>query len=656
MWEELGTVDWAGLRHNYGSAEDVPSLLNRCAGADAEDAEDAVADLDNLLFHQGGWVCSAATAALPFLVRLAVGSGLPTRCALLDLLAQLASTSVQAAPKQVDPGWSPAWRRVLPEVMGLLADPEPVIRRGAAYLVGVGGWPSDSTLPVLLDAFRTEQDAVTRLDLVLSLGAVAELVPERREEALSLLHALVDSPEPQLRLAAVHALAGINPESSPRRVELAVAAVRDPGVELWQHSSWVDTRVLGVQLWTAKLFPERAVPYALGLLADHPDHEQRIGALAQAGGALSGSRSAVPALLPAIAARLSDPDTEVRYRAVDLLACLGQDARAHADEVADLLGDSAATHSGRETVADSALWALVRMNDSRCVPGLIERIGGSPSGFGPGAGAHVGRGLPYFPQLPSLGELLLQVGDHAEMLLPAVRHQLRRTVDGQLLSRFTEVLAAWGPVADAAVPELLDLLAQDGTWQTAATALGGIGSTGSGGEALLMAHARADGPGASLAAWAYARVGGDPGAALAVLGPAATEGRFPNPDLRRLADLGRHASGYADQLRAMAGRTEDPWVSVEAAHAFWAATGDVEAALPALTSAVQGLAGGTYYPVMLSAVRYLARMGSAARPVGAALCEVAGLDHRLHYFGSWRAFTEDEAIRDAVAELLVATG
>ena len=656
MLEGLGDVDWAGLRHNYGSAQDVPPLLLRCAAPDSEDAERAVADLDNLLVHQGGWVCSAATAVLPFLARMAGASGVRTRCALLDLLAQLAVTSVEAAPKHVDPGWPTAWQQVSPEVTVLLADPDPSIRRGAAYLIGVSGWRQDLTMPLLLDAVRTERDPAVRLDLVLSLGAVS--VPEPSEQVLSLLHSLVDGPEPQLRLAAVHALAGIGSASSDseRRVELAVAAVRDPSVELWRQSSWVGTRVLGVQLWTGKLFPGNAVPYALGLLADHPDHEQRTGALAQAADTLSDSRSTVSALLPAVAARLSDPDTEVRYRSVDLLACLGPSAGEYADVVADLLGDSSAraTRSGRTTVADVALWALARMDDRRCVPGLIERIGGSPSGFGTGGGARIGRGMPYYPDLPTLGELLSSATEHAGTLLPAVRHRLRPKAGGHVLGRFAEVLAAWCTAADSAVPELLDLLEQDSTWQAAATALGGIGPAGHGGSDLLLARARTGGPDAPLAAWAYARVGGDPAAALAVLGPAATEGRFPHPDLLRLADLGQHAAGYADRLRIMAGRTKDPWVSVEAAHALWTATGNAEAALPALMSAVRGLAGGSYYPVTLSAVRYLTRMGPAARPAATALRAVPDLDQRLHYFGNWRAFTEDEAIRGAVADLLAA--
>jgi hypothetical protein len=34
VWDDLGQVRWAGLKHNYGTAEDVPGLLRACAGRD----------------------------------------------------------------------------------------------------------------------------------------------------------------------------------------------------------------------------------------------------------------------------------------------------------------------------------------------------------------------------------------------------------------------------------------------------------------------------------------------------------------------------------------------------------------------------------------------------------------------------------------------
>lgn len=61
----------------------------------------------------------------------------------------------------------------------------------------------------------------------------------------------------------------------------------------------------------------------------------------------------------------------------------------------------------------------------------------------------------------------------------------------------------------------------------------------------------------------------------------------------------------------------DPWTRVEAAHALWAVTGDTENTVPVLTTAVRDLTKGsatTYRPVLLPAVRHLARIGPAALP------------------------------------------
>lgn len=660
MWEGLEAVDWAVLKHNYGSAEDVPGLLRRCEGPDPEDAEEAADELLNLLFHQGGWICPAATAALPFLLGLAAAPRVPSRLTLLELVARLAAEAGKVAERFLDPGWSPAWERALPKVLALLADSEPEIRRGAVGVLGACTSPGTLLLPALLSCRQAESDPVTRLDLVLALGEAVRREPagDRLDEAGTLLTTLLDSPEPQLRLAAIHALAPGDPALATRRLELVLDAVRDPSVDLWRRTSTLECGVQGVQHWTAALYPGSSPVFTLGLLAGHPDEEQRIGALAQAGGLLSRWRSPAEALLPAVVARLDDPVTEVRYRAAELLACLGPAAAGHADAVAGLLDDTAArtTRTG-ETVAEAALWALARMNDPRCLPGLAERLTAARSGFA-SAEAHAG-GDFHFPALPALHEVLIRLPDHAEQLLPVVREQLSTATDVRRLQHLCKALAAWGPAAKAAVPQLLDLLEDDQRWTPAATALAGIGPAGNGGRDLLLARSTAaDGDAtadAELAAWAYWKVGGEPEPALAVLGPAATEGRFPHPALRKLADLGPHAADFADKIRTMTG-ARDSWTRVEAAHALWAATGDTENTVPVLLEVVREPADGTYLPVMLAAVRHLARMAQAARPAVPLLRDIPASDRRLHYFGGWRAFTEDESIRTAVDELLTVTG
>ncbi|GAB2917084.1 HEAT repeat domain-containing protein [Streptomyces heilongjiangensis] len=661
---ELEAVDWAGLKHNYGTAEDVPDLLRRCAGPDPDDAEDAAFDLLNHLYHQGGWVCPAAAAALPFVLRLAAAPQVTPRRTLLELVGRLAAEAGRAEARFLDPRWSAAWERHLPDVLALLADPEPEIRRAAADVIGDCAYPGDQALPALLSRWHAESDPVTRLDLVLALGNAVRHGPAGApsDEAAALLDSLLTAAEPQLRLAALHALGDGRRASAAApaegRLETALGALRDPSVALWQRTSAAECGVRGMHQWTASLFDDASPAFALGLMAEHPDEEQRVGGLEQAARVLSRWRSPVDALLPGVVARLHDPAAEVRYRAAELLACLGPTADAHADAVAALLDDTAVRPTrGGEAVADAAVWALARMNDPRCLPRLTEHVTGVRSGFAP-AGAYYGGSSNSFhhPALPALHEVLALTPDHAEALLPAVCDRLGPTEDVRLLRRFGEVLAAWGAAAEAAVPRLLGLLEDDETWTVAATALAGIGGAGRAGREALLTRSRTGGPDAELAAWAYWRIGGDPGPALDVLGPAADEDRASHTALSRLADLGPHAAGYADRLRELA-VAEDHWVRTQAAHALWAVTGgDTETVVPALAETVRKLPAGTYLPAMLPAVRHLARMGEAALPAALLLQCLPADDRRLFCFGGWRGFTEDESIRTAVDELLVATG
>lgn len=257
MWVGLDAVEWAGLKHNYGSAEDIPDLLRRCGGPHPDDAHDASSELLNLLFHQGGWVCSAASAALPFVLRLASTPQVPTRCAMLELVAMPAAEAPRIEARFLDPGWAPAWKQALPELLSLLDDPEPEIRRATADVLGVCDSPGESVLPGLLRCWEAEDDPATRLDLVLALGKAALRAPVGRHsaEVFDLLHGLLDSPQAQIRLAAVHALAPDDPALPVRRLDLMLEAVRDPTVELWRHTSSVHTGVLGVHLWAARLIP-----------------------------------------------------------------------------------------------------------------------------------------------------------------------------------------------------------------------------------------------------------------------------------------------------------------------------------------------------------------------------------------------------------------
>jgi HEAT repeat protein len=666
MWEGLDAVDWAALQHNYGSAGDVPGLLRRCAGAAQQDAEDAAFELLNHLFHQGGWICPAAPAALPFLLRLAADPDvlLPCRRVLLELVSCLAAEAGQITEQRfLAPGWQPAWERALPDVLGLLTDPAPEIRRDAAHALGVGDSPGELVLPDLVRCRQAETDPATHLDLILTLGRAVrrEPVGPLAADVAESLRGLLDSPQAQIRLAATHALAAADPHLPVRRIEQLLEEIRDPSVELWQHTSTVQSGVMGVHHWTAALFAGPSTAFTLGLLRHHPDTDQRVGALAQAGGMLAQWRSAGASLLPAVRARLGDPAPEVRFRAVELLACLGPAAAGHADEVAALLGDTAsrATRKG-QTVEEAALWALARMNDPRCIPGLTEALTRPRTGFASHSAHYPATPNLHHPVLPALHEVLRLLPDHAEALAPVIGARLDASTDDLVLDQLCQVLADWGPAAKAAVPRLLGLLDDDRTWAPAARALAGIGLAGVGASAsraqdALLARWRAGGAHAVTAAWACWKVGGEPGPAVQALREAAAGPERPRFVLGMMADLGPHASCHTQRLRSLT-TDRDVWTRVEAAYALWAVTGESDTAAPVLTAALRELAEGAYRPVMLPAVRHLARIGRAGEPDIPLLRGVLARNQRFRSSGGWRGFIEDEAIRAAVEELLAASG
>ncbi|MFB4301218.1 hypothetical protein [Actinomadura sp. NTSP31] len=87
--EDLETVDWAGLHHAYGSAEDVPGQLTALLSADAEERHQAQYQLHGNVYHQGTrW--QASCHVVPFLTALVDDPATPDRAAVVSLLRVIA--------------------------------------------------------------------------------------------------------------------------------------------------------------------------------------------------------------------------------------------------------------------------------------------------------------------------------------------------------------------------------------------------------------------------------------------------------------------------------------------------------------------------------------------------------------------------------------
>lgn len=227
----MGDIRWELTRHNYGSGADIPGLLRRCAQSD--DME-SLGELDNLLFHQGGWVCSAATAALPFLTRLAADPGTTHRAVVVDIIADLANEATKVDAEWVDAGWSAAFTSAFPQLVDLLADPDTAVRRGVVRLLTACEGDRGARLAALRARLRAENDPGVRADVVLALG--------RLSGNRSDLEPLLTEPDPRLRLAAMVGLLADGTESAAEFARPLAAAVDESRHPRWQGAEWEGER------------------------------------------------------------------------------------------------------------------------------------------------------------------------------------------------------------------------------------------------------------------------------------------------------------------------------------------------------------------------------------------------------------------------------
>ncbi|MFG2916633.1 hypothetical protein ACGF0D_27565 [Kitasatospora sp. NPDC048298] len=251
--------------------------------------------------------------------------------------------------------------------------------------------------------------------------------------------------------------------------------------------------------------------------------------------------------------------------------------------------------------------------------------------------------LPFF-QVTSLGQVLQPLVGCADELLPGIRRMLVDSADSEGLRPVLTTLAAWGPSASAAVPELVSALAtRNVRW--VCDVLGSIGAAAAPAADTLDSFLcgvkqppRHDGStlmpngirrwhGAQNAAWAHWRITDDSKVFLAFLEDAASRG-LGYADLGRLAELGPQATRCASAVRPLL-ESPGPWTRVQAAYAWWRITGDTDAAVPVLLAALEPLRSGDADESCRAAVQYIAQIGARASAAAPLLEATLSSDRRF---------------------------
>ncbi|MBP2478814.1 HEAT repeat protein [Crossiella equi] len=616
----MGENDWA-------------ALARRCTSRSARRARTALEEITSNLLGQNGWECSAA---LPFLLDLAGNPAVRHRCEVVQLLGYVAREAVAPEVGFVDDGWEAALAAERSRVLALLADPDPLVRREVTVLVAEWVRHPDSVV-ALRERWRVEADRVTRWDLALAVGAALTWQPG--EDLRAELTAVLGHPDLQLRLAAVHALARTEPAVAGRELATLLEAVRDPELVLWRGSAWLGLRPEVMVEHTAELLAEdsaEAAAFALRTDRVRAGHSRRFW-LARAQRVAAEWPGATGELLPVLGECLGDQVPGVRFHAAALLACLGA-AAPHTEALAGLAEDASVRDpQRRHTVGDAAVWALARLGDTRCVPGLVERLTGDRLGFDHHR-AHPPR-TAYLEVLPGIADVLIPLRPNAEALLDAVAARL---ADRAAVPGLCAVLAAWGPVAEPVLPALAAHLPEEDLAAPVAAVLGAVGPPAAD-LARALRH-RAAVPAVAHALW---RTGADPDLGLAELVRHADDHRA----LALLGELGPAAAPAIGAVRAALSAAEEP-TRVAAAHALWRITGEPERTVAVLTEVAAPLALGECGPAHLTALQHLANVGADTERVRALARSVVASPRRVAWSGGWRTFEQDERFRAAAYRIL----
>ncbi|MEU3932390.1 HEAT repeat domain-containing protein [Streptomyces sp. NPDC029044] len=602
MFRGIDEVDWASLRHAYGSAEDVPGLLRGLASADPAERQSALDGMYGAVHHRGE-VYDSTLACLPFLLALAVHEEVRDRAGVVELLVSIGGED--GARGDLAARARVALRARAGVFVRLAGDADAGVRRVVPGALVRFLDPPARVLALVRERLTVERDDRVLLAVTESLGLFAQRYRPAGDahaaEAVRLLTELTKPPYgPGLRLAALGQLAACAPELLP--ADLVPAVVR-----LLRDRS--------EQRTPAGPADDCPGPDTLAgrLLRLRPSDEEGSRLLRTLHSALGGRVTDRVALL---CGQLTSPDPLDRCNGVWMAAGLFREWRDGHAEPVTLIGTQLGADEGR--LHDAAVAVLVELGELAAPaadhlhalvtyrPGLRIRhrersapaLGGplkALAGTGDARATAVLAEVLAGPVAPDdLGLVVPRLGGAALPLAPALRRRLARLpLDApDLHQRAVPLLSALAALGDAeSLPAVLRLLRglpdglrrRDAVIEAAARALGVFG--GGAREATPDLRGLLETDSAVAAADALWSVTGDADAVLPVLLRELTD---PTSGRRRraaavLGRLGRAARPALPGLRELAG-SGDAWARATAACAVWRTAGEPEGFLPVLRS------------------------------------------------------------------------
>lgn len=671
--DAVDAVDWSRFRTGvpeHHPVKVVPRALRRLVSRGPAATEEDCHPLYSCLFVPGGGLPSAAAAALPFLTALASDPANGARVTLVELLGALNGAAREAGEQGAHGAWREEWRRHGERITALIADPAPSVRRAALLIA------DDDAL---LERWHAETDTAVRLPLLLALGTRAATTadapetgsPDGRHRFAGAVEAVLSrvlcDDEPVMKVAAVIAWASLDRDAPLRHADLLLDVLADPAVGprferiWWLPEVEVPFTRDDVAAWVSGLLdhvPQDALSF-VSRLAEAAERTEDDGlrrvVLDEAWRHLVLRRSAAPTVLPLAARLLECADDCVRLKAAHLLAMLAPDSGPYADRLAALLDDPGTDEISwiEGTVGDFARWALARLGDPRCLPGLVESLW-APYREQFGRSWVVGD-----PRRPEIHEVLAPLREHADVLLPALLEEVRQDHErhgdhGEIMGTLLHVAEEWGPDALPVLPVILPLLKDTRYSFRVVDVLLAMGPGAASTAPAVRDAVVLDHPGNhDRIAWAAWRIaGGDDGTALRRLGEAMhDEQASPYGPVLLLSDFGPAAAAHAGRVREVMENAK--YGKATAAVALWRITGDPGPTLSVLEQVVARFTGDDdRYGDLAEALRGFLRIGTVTPAARRALRLVEARDPRLSNDRDYRAVLDDQELRAAIAAVL----
>ncbi|MEU4161056.1 hypothetical protein [Actinoplanes sp. NPDC026670] len=231
MFSGLHDVDWASMHHAYGSAEEVPTLLEALRSPDAGERGRALDDFYGKVHHQGD-VYASTTASLPFLLELAADPATPDRHQAVRLLVSIGEEAVDREDgfdyEGSDFGGARAFVRAHAGAFaGFAADPVCLVRQAAIPALGLFLDDADRALGLLQERAAMDFCLRERLLATKTAAVLARRHPAIRPAVASWLAALAAAPVGSVVRPEGVTTSPTSPQVSPTvpQVSPAVSAV-----------------------------------------------------------------------------------------------------------------------------------------------------------------------------------------------------------------------------------------------------------------------------------------------------------------------------------------------------------------------------------------------------------------------------------------------